>query len=67
MDHVVEGTESILQKRSVRLCSPILPVQLGNSKKIGIQQRSEERSVTGTVGGQQRDVLCILILLKTFA
>ncbi len=28
----MEGTESILQKRSVRLCSPILPVQLGNYK-----------------------------------
>ncbi|WP_426641986.1 hypothetical protein [Paenibacillus illinoisensis] len=44
---VVEGTESILKKRSGRVCLRVFPLPR-EIQKTWRQQRSEERSVTGT-------------------
>ncbi|WP_413034726.1 hypothetical protein [Paenibacillus xylanilyticus] len=44
---LVEGTESILEKRSVRVCLRVFPLQR-EIQKTWRQQRSKERSVTGT-------------------
>lgn len=43
----VKGTESILKKRSGRLCLRVFPFEKG-IQKTWRQQQSKERSVTGT-------------------
>jgi len=62
---VVEGAESILEKRSGRLCLRVFPLQR-EVQKSWRQQRSKERSVTGTAADAHLSFIYAIFELSEF-